>query len=259
MDLDGLDGDNEQSEGELNLYEAVKEFSNGPALLELFGGSGSGKTVFALEIMKDALANGDVDALFVDAEHNAGDMSGLEDADYVYVPDWHDLYGYLTQKPSHISDNAFGTNDPGQKTLPSGYDVILVDSIGFPALVQYADYRVDDNADQFKVFLQIQAITGNLMKYSQRNDCMVIVTNQPKSDLSGSDDPAPFGDKSIYGFKEVWKTQQQSSNATATRCSINAWRSRQAGAGKTLYDMKISDEGVEVTVPDEEEGGGWAV
>lgn len=246
IDISSLSQDGEQTE-QSNLIREVVEFCGGPDLIELFGGSGSGKSEFAVEVSKSALTEANKEVLFIDTERNIGEQSRIGDADYVYVPEWHDIYAYVTGKEYMLSDNPFGENTTNSRTIEDGYDVVVLDSIGFPALIQYGEYNVEDDADQFDIFNELQVITGRLKKYAQFNDALVIVTNQPKSELSGSDNPKPFGDKSIFGFKEVWKTNKDSSRSTGTECSINAFRSRQAGQGKKLFSMKIDDSGTEIT------------
>jgi len=257
MDLGALDEDDKTDDEELKLIEHVLEFCGGPDLIEVFGPSGSGKSVFAVELVKSMLENTDKDVLFVDTERNVGDLDEINGSEYVYIPEWHDIYAYLTNKPGRLSNDPFGENTTKSRELDDGYDMVVLDSIGFPALVQYADYRVEDSADQFKVFLELQHITGKLKQYSQRNDALVVVINQPKSELSGESDPKPFGDKSIFGFKEIWKTKRNSTNEIKTKCTVQAYRSRQAGRGAALYELEIDSSGVDVTIPDEEAGGGW--
>lgn len=254
MDLDLDDDepeDNTSDESkEQGLYSHTINLCGGPDLVELFGGSGSGKSEFSTQVVKSAL-KGDKDVLVIDTERNIGDMDEISGADYVYIPEWHDVYSYIVE--GGLRDDAFGENTTNVNSLPSGYDVVVLDSIGFPALVQYAQYRVDNNSDQFEVFLELQAITGELKKYSQRNDSLVLVTNQPKSELSGEEDPNPFGDKSIFGFKEIWKTVKASTSEIKTTCEINSFRSRQAGKGKTLFKLDIDDSGTDVTTHYDEE------
>lgn len=258
IDLDGIDDD--ESSSEQSLIRDVIEFCGGPDLIEVFGPSGSGKSEFSVQVVKSAIEDADKNVLFIDTERNIGDQDSISGADYVYVPDWHDIYAYVTRKESMLSDEPFGENTTDSDTLEDGYDVVVLDSIGFPALIQYGEYRVADDAEQFKVFNELQVITGRLKKYAQFNNALVIVTNQPKSELSGEDNPKPFGDKSIFGFKEVWKTNKDSSRSTGTECSINSFRSRQAGQGKKLFRLKIDDSGTTVTdLTDEEaQGDEWA-
>lgn len=254
----GSDEDTSSSNGGESLFSEVLDFCGGADLIEVFGPSGSGKSVFAVEIMKSAMNNDGQKALFIDTERNVGSLDEIDSADYVYVPEWKDIYNYCTGKGAMLNSNSFGEKTHSDNDIQDGYDVVVLDSIGFPALVQYGEYRVADDADQFKVFNELQVITGKLKQYAQRNDALVIVINQPKSDLSEEKDPGPFGDKSIFGFKEVWKTVKLSSNETKTSCKVKAYRSRQKGKGTTIYDVGITDEGVTVDyVADSDSDGGF--
>lgn len=259
--MGGLDSDDEElaetEPDEQSLFSQVIDYCGGPDLIEVFGPSGSGKSEFSVQVLSSAIQDEGLDALFIDTERNVGSIDEIEGADYVYIPEWHDIYRYIVDGSASLSNESFGENTTNSNSLPHGYDVVVLDSIGFPALIQYAKYRVDDNADQFKVFLELQAITGELKKYSQRNDALVIVTNQPKSDLSGDDDPNPFGDKSIFGFKEIWKTEKVSSSEIKTKCRINAFRSRQSGKHTTIYEMDIDDSGTDVDFINGDEGDAW--
>jgi len=247
------DSDTSSTDGEKTLFQRTKELCGGADLMEVFGPSGSGKSTFAFEVLKSAISEHDLDALVIDTERNVLEPETIPGADYLYVPEWHDLYSYIVKQPSRLNSDAFGDNTTGSQTINGGYDVILLDSIGFPALVQYGEYRVADNGDQFKIFNELQVIVGKLKQYSQRNEALVIVTNQPKSDLSDQQDPSPFGDKADYGFKEIWKTDKKSSSEVATKCDINTFRSRRMGKGSTVFTVKIDDTGVEVEY--QEEGG----
>lgn len=274
MDLDGLDSEDDSSSeesdteidmgmgedsssDEQSLFEEVLEFCGGPDLVEVFGPSGSGKSVFTIEVMKSAMKDEGKNALFVDTERNVGSLDEIEGADYVYIPEWNDIYNYCIGQGSLLTDDSFGEKTHSGNDIPDGYDIVVLDSIGFPALVQYGEYRVANDADQFKVFNELQVITGRLKQYAQRNNALVIVINQPKSDLSDADDPGPFGDKSIFGFKEVWKTDKLSSNETKTTCNVNAFRSRQKGKGTSIYEVEIDDNGVNIKFVANETGGGF--
>jgi len=251
IDLGGLDDDDETSSD--NLIRQVIEFCGGPDLVQVFGPTGSGKTEFVVKVTESAANDEDKDVLFIDTERNLSDNERLDAVDYVYIPEWNDLYAYLSGKKSKLSDDPFGENTGRGKTLQDGYDVVVLDSMGFPALMQYDEYSIEDDADQFKVFQMLQYMSGTLKKYAQHNDALIISTNQPKSRLSESGGEDPFGDKSLFAFKELWKTVKKSSSEIKTTCMVTAHRSRQAGQGKDLFKLEISDSGTEITSKYDEE------
>lgn len=248
IDLGGLDNDEQASnDGSSNLIRDIIEFCGGPDLIQVFGPTGSGKTEFSMQVAISSIEDEGKDVLFIDTERNLSDNERLDKADYVYIPEWNDLYAYLSGKSNKLSDDPFGENTTNSKTLQDGHDVIILDSMGFPALMQYDEYSIEDDADQFKVFQMLQYMSGALKKYAQKNDSLIISTNQPKSKLSDSGGDDPFGDKSLFAFKELWKTEKSSSSEIKTTCKVNAHRSRQAGAGKELFRLEISDAGTDIT------------
>jgi len=267
-DMDDFDLDMGESEDEeenttstgnnAGLYQKTVDFCGGADLVQIFGPTGSGKTEFIVSVVEDAVSNTDNDILFIDTERNLSDNERVSDVDYVYVPDWDDIYAYVSGKSTMLNQNSFGENSTGSKSLEDGYDIVVLDSIGLPALMKYDEYSIEDDADQFKVFQMFQYVSGLLKRYAQRNDALVLVTNQPGSELASDGGDSPFGDKSQFAYKEMWKTQQESSSEFSTTCYVNAFRSRQAGKGKKLFKLEISDNGTEVTrVDSEQESNEW--
>ncbi|EGQ44110.1 MAG: hypothetical protein J07AB43_01690 [Candidatus Nanosalina sp. J07AB43] len=256
-----LDGNDEKSNNtsssveatDNNLIRQVIEFCGGPDLIQVFGGTGSGKTEFCVSLAESALNQENKDVLFIDTERNLSNNERLDGSDYVYIPDFNDLYAYISGKKSRLSDNPFGQNTTNSNTLKGGYDVVILDSLGFPALMAYDEYSIEDDADQFTVFQMIQFMSGQMKKYAQMNNALIVTTNQPKSELSDSTGEVPFGDKSQFAFKELWLTEKSSSSEIKTTCKINAHRSRQAGEGKELFRLEISDSGTRVEAKYNEE------
>jgi len=253
IDMSGLDDDEQPSDTSDNLIRQVIDFCGGPDLVQVFGPTGSGKTEFAVRVIESAAKHESKDTLFIDTERNLSDNERLDAVDYAYIPEWQDLYAYLSRKKSKLSDDPFGENTTKGQVLKDGYDVVVLDSMGFPALMQYDEYSIEDDADQFKVFQMLQYMSGTLKKYAQHNNALIISTNQPKSRLSESGGDDPFGDKSLFAFKELWKTSKESSSEIQTTCTVNAHRSRQAGQGKELFRLEISDSGTEVTAKYDED------
>lgn len=253
LDIDG-DGDDEQSsDNSTNLIREVIKFCGGPDLVQIFGPTGSGKTEFCINVAESALVDENKDVLFIDTERNLSDNERLDDADYVYIPDFDDLYAYISGKTNKLSDDPFGENTTTSRKMEDGYDVVILDSLGFPALMAYDEYSIENDADQFTVFQMIQFMSGQMKKYAQMNDTLIISTNQPKSELSDGDGLVPFGDKSQFAFKELWLTNKKSSSEIKTQCMVEAHRSRQAGEGKNLFKLTVSDDGTDIEAKYNEE------
>ena len=262
IDLSEEDDEKEEqsSSGEKPLIREVIEFCGGPDLIQIFGDTGSGKSTFAVEVADSAVDNANKSVLFIDTEKNLSDNNRGEKVDYVYIPDWQDIYAYVTGKPHMMSDEPFGINTTGSQTLKSGYDVVVIDSMGLPALMAYDEYSIADDADQFKIFQMFQHVSGELKKYAQKNNSLIIATNQPGSKLGDDGGANPFGDKSQFAFKELWRSYKESSSAIKTTCTLKAHRSRQAGEGAKLFKMEIDDDGVDISFIDEEaEEDEWSV
>lgn len=254
INLDSLgDGNDEQPDtakndvdDTQNLIRQVIEFCGGPDLIQVFGPTGSGKTEFCIKVAQSAAEDENKDVLFIDTERNLSNNERIENTDYVYVPDFQDLYAFVSGNSNKLSDDPFGENTTGSNSLQDGYDMIVLDSMGFPALMAYDEYSIEDNADQFKVFQMIQYMSGELKKYAQKNNSLVISTNQPKSELSESGGEDPFGDKSLFAFKELWRTKLKNTSEVKTTCIVSAHRSRQSGKGKKLFELIIQDSGTTV-------------
>jgi len=75
------------------------------------------------------------------------------------------------------------------------------------------------------------------------------VTNQPESDFNKEKGHVirPFGDKSQFAAKEIWKTEFASRKPECTKTRIKAFRSRSVGHGTRIADMEIDGSGVKIT------------
>lgn len=259
-DMDLSEDDEPEESAEKPLIRKVIEFCGGPDLIQIFGETGSGKSTFAVEVGNSAVKDANKDVLFIDTERNLSDNERSKDVDYIYIPDWTDIYAYIADKPNMLSSDPFGSNTTNSQTLEPGYDVVIVDSMGLPALMQYDEYSIVDDADQFKVFQMFQHVSGELKKYAQHNDSLIIATNQPSSKLAEDGDYKPFGDKSQFAFKELWRSYKDSSSNIKTKCTLKAHRSRQAGEGTKLFKMVIDDSGAEISrVDKDDQDDEWSV
>lgn len=198
----------------------------GNDVLEAFGDTGSGKSKFALTIAMDAIKAGKK-VYYLDTERNLteADIASLKGCEYKYTPVIEEI-DKLVQK------------------LPA-VDVVIIDSIGFPVLTSYARLSMKQKGD---ALLKLIAIFGDLKKWAYLNNGIAIVTNQPESEFNKEPGHVlrPFGDKSQFAAKEIWKTEITSRNEKETNVIIKSFRSRSVGHGAKIACMKITGSGVEV-------------
>lgn len=198
----------------------------GNDVLEVFGDTGSGKSKFALTVAREAIAAGKR-VYYLDTERNLtdADIKSLKGCEYKYTPVIEEI-DKLVQKLPQV-------------------DVVIIDSIGLPVLTSYARLSVKQKGD---ALLKLIAIFGDLKKWAYLNNGIAIVTNQPESEFNKEPGHVlrPFGDKSQFAAKEIWKTEITSRNERETNVIIKSFRSRSVGHGSKIASMKITSAGVEV-------------
>jgi len=197
----------------------------GDDVLQVFGPTGSGKSKFALECARQALSDG-LKVFYLDTERNLtdDDIKSLKGCDYRYTP---------------VLDEI----DKMCQNLPK-CDVVIIDSIGFPILTAYARYSMKQKGD---ALLKLIAIFGDLKQWAYKNNGLAIVTNQPESDFNKAPGHLirPFGDKSQFACKEIWRTDAKSLGKT-TKSEVRSFRSRSVGHKTLIANMEISDDGVSI-------------
>jgi RecA/RadA recombinase len=209
----------------LNLYEKLLA-SIGFDVVELFGGSGTGKSSFAYAVALDALKLGKK-VYFLDAERNLNVDETPAGMTYYYTPDYNMILNYA-------------------RNLPKA-DLYVLDSLGMSVLPMYAEAPMDQ---QGKMLLKAVSLMEYFKLATYRHNALALVTNQPVSAFGktgvAEEDLRPWGDKAIFLVKEVWRTQQVESSEDKTVCEVRAWRSRKFGRGKLLFRLTVSGEGVAV-------------
>ena len=210
---------------EAGLLSMVRGYV-GNDVLEVFGDTGSGKSKFALTVAREAIAAGKK-VYYLDTERNLtdADIKSLKGCEYKYTPVIEEI-DKLVQKLPQV-------------------DVVIIDSIGFPVLTSYARLSVKQKGD---ALLKLIAIFGDLKKWAYLNNGIAIVTNQPESEFNKEPGHVlrPFGDKSQFAAKEIWKTEITSRNERETNVIIKSFRSRSVGHGSKIASMKITGAGVEM-------------
>ena len=208
----------------MSLLSKIIEIA-GYDTVQLFGDSGSGKTTFVMAVAMEAVEQGRK-VVFIDSERNVAKEIESDNFIYFYSPRLSDIVNRCANLPTA--------------------DVYILDSIGFPVITQFSLADMKKRGD---MLLKCVTLTHFLKTATFKHKAIAIVTNQPQSAFGknvGLDERNPFGDKAMYGYKEIWRTFLDKASSDETLCSIRAWRSRRFGRGKLLFTLKISDGGVKI-------------
>ncbi len=198
----------------------------GNDVIEVFGNTGSGKSKFAMTVAREAIATGKK-VFYLDTERNLtqADIRDLKGCEYKYTPVIEEIEKIVQDLPK--------------------VDVVVIDSIGFPVLTTFARMSVKQKGD---ALLKLIAIFGDLKNWAYRHNGVVVVTNQPESEFNKGSNHVlrPFGDKSQFAAKEIWKTEIAGRTPETTNINISAFRSRSVGYRSAIAKLVISGKGVEV-------------
>ena len=95
--------------------------------------------------------------------------------------------------------------------------------------------------------LEMIALCGELKEFAYRNNAIVIITNQPDSAFNKPKnyERRPFGDKSIFATKEVFKLENVS-NGNGFKSDLVAFRSRNLAKGTRIGSLVIKGGRVSV-------------
>jgi len=195
----------------------------GEDLIEIFGPSGSGKSKFALALVREARAAG-LPFFYVDTERNltAEEARELERS-----------YRYL---------RTMSEVDEFVRRIPAAR-LLIFDSVGYPILVHWARMDLDK---RMTALVKMINWLATIKEWAGANQALAIVTNQPESvfvqERSGREYPEPFGDKSIYAAKEVIFLEREQKREQITRVRGLAYRSRRYASLTTLFDMTIAKD-----------------
>ena len=207
------------------LYDLVED-----DLLQIFGHTGTGKTSIAMKAATEAREL-KKSVIYIDTEHNItkkqADSIKKLGIIYEYIPKFDNLYSFI-------------------KRLPK-YDVVVVDSLGLPVLSLFAEANMKEKGN---ALMKMIAISSFLKNYANENHSLVIVLNQPESDMNKdpNTERKPFGDKSSYCYKEIISSKFAKLGRTEKKTTIvvKAFRSRSCGMGTKLFTVEITGNGVKV-------------
>jgi len=223
-------------------------------VLEIFGDTGVGKTIFCQTVAEEASQKG-ARVVYIDTEKNVGrrardrlaSLEGWKELRFmpgegiksqVRGPGLYYLYTPSLQELSTITRN-----------LPDA-DLVIIDSLGMPVLVKYS--RMKQN-EQGHVLQEMIAIKGDLKEWAYRTAGLAIDVNQPVSDMNKTPQQIreglwPFGDKSGFATKSVlrfWKIKDDEGKSVIEG---KIHKSRDFGKGTKIVDMEITKEGAKVKI-----------
>jgi len=189
-----------------------------PDIMEIFGETRSLKTFTAYKFAVERAKAGNK-VIYIDTERNMTkeQIKELKDAGcgYKCIINFEKLVNFITS------------------SLPKGYNYLILDSVGLPALGKFA---VSSMHGKGQVLLNVQAILYTLKDYCVENDCYALVTNQPTSEMNKEVhfnyngrryvELAPFGDKGSFFVKEIYRAIPIKRDQNETIVDLIAWGSR---------------------------------
>ena len=161
----------------------------------IYGDTGTGKSQLVLAIMRHALEAGAKIAI-CDTE---GNYSGT-------------ARSWLEKNCTYMYTTKFANVLKWATTLPTGYDLVVLDSLGAPVLGAFALANLRERGS---LLLGSEALAYTLKTYAQENKAMALITNQPVSEMNKPRDMKtgnlienlePFGGKTNFFWKEDRKS-----------------------------------------------------
>lgn len=196
----------------------------GNDVLEIFGDTGTGKSLLVHKIALETIKNGGKVAFF-DSERNLSDNDLKQLGDnYRYSPSIESIFKFAQNPPK--------------------VDLVIIDSLGLPVLTNFARMNLKKRGE---ALLQMIGILGSLKEHCFRNGSIAIVTNQPISELGVEEgEPRrPFGHKSSFATKEVWYSEI-AKGKDESLMTVTSFRSRNMGFGTEILRGKINSEGMAI-------------
>lgn len=225
--------------GEVGLLDILCDLVDDD-LIQIFGKTGTCKTSIAIQAGLEARRAGK-SVYYLDTEKNISKKKKAEmlQAGVTYCPYTPSNHNKIFESVRDIE--AFHNH---VKKIPK-VDLLIVDSLGLPCLSVYC---AGNQREQGLTLQKMMLISNTLKSYANRNGSLVIVINQPESDMNKdpNTERRSFGDKVEFFYKELLKTAFVSKSPDKTIVVAKTYRSRDYGQGTKLFTVEITDNGVKV-------------
>lgn len=205
----------------------------GNDLVEIYGDFGTGKSRFAAHVALEAQDAGK-NVIYLDTENSLPRSIASRLSHYEYV-------GIKLQP---LIDRVAG--------LKPGFDLVVVDSIGFPVLCNFFELGLRDRLTALGKMILLRA---HLKDYAIRNRGLALATNQPVSEFSYSEmSPRPippgqplepFGGKGAFISKLLLRTEVLE-RGERTRVGIHTYKARDLPFDKRIAEFSITSTGTEL-------------
>lgn len=206
----------------------------GNDLVEIFGDYGTGKSRLLGHIALE-IQNAKKRVIFFDNENSLPRP----------IADKLQNYEYVGMRLQPLIDRV--------ANLESGFDLVCVDSIGFPVLCNYFELGLKERLTALGRMILLRA---HLKEYAVRNNGLAIATNQPVSEFAHSEmapdhiprnEPLPpFGGKGAFISKLLLRTEVESRHPNATKIALMTYKARDLPFDRKIATFTIGDGGTEL-------------
>ena len=204
----------------------------GNDLIEVFGDAGTGKSRLLGHIALEA-QNAGKQVLYLDDENSLPNSIKSQLKNYQYI-------GMKLDSIINIVVQ-----------IKNGFDLICLDSIGYPVLVNYVELSL---REQLRAIQKMILLRACLKDYAIRNKGLAIATNQPVSEYSIAMLPAdeketailePFGGKGAFISKLLLRTEPIE-KGEITRIALKTYKARDLPFDKQIAEFVIGEDKTEI-------------
>jgi RecA/RadA recombinase len=229
----------------LTSYETIVKIMGNHALM-IYGDAGTGKSRLLHAICVEAQTMLGKKCLYIDTEGSLPESLVGDLDNYEYIgPDLKALIDRVSLA----------------KRQRDQFDLLAVDSIGFPVLTSYASMPLNERLSAILSLTNVLADAVRFARASKHESLpapdkmnLSILTNQPKSEFTrvteglGPEDPLdPFGGKLSFIAKLILRTEVAERGENQSRFRLLVHKARDLPRGRCVAEYMINQEGVAIS------------